>query len=171
MNPESTKHKARAGPPPRDVEAVTPVDGLVVPVARCPFCRDAIAASERGKLACNACMAWHHAACWTEHGRCASCGGAESGLAGVAAAPVGSAGPSAAERPLVRPPPHPDPVDPVVAGVVVLVLGAVCALLTLALSSEALTANGRPSDALFLLPAAISVLVAYRGYTHIRDRR
>lgn len=40
---------------------------------RCPFCHEAVDAEE-DKRACDACMAWHHAECWTEHGRCATCG-------------------------------------------------------------------------------------------------
>lgn len=41
---------------------------------RCPFCHDTIAPRVE-KLACDACMAWHHAECWTEGGqRCGGCG-------------------------------------------------------------------------------------------------
>lgn len=42
---------------------------------RCPFChlgvRPGVAEARR---ACEACMAWHHAECWAEHGRCSACG-------------------------------------------------------------------------------------------------
>lgn len=40
---------------------------------RCPFCHEGIQLSER-KSGCPECMAWHHEACWQEHGQCASCG-------------------------------------------------------------------------------------------------
>lgn len=152
------KEKSRATPPRRAVEEVAPLEGVVVPVVRCPFCRDAIVAGDRAKLACNACMAWHHTACWTEHGRCAGCGGAESGPEPVTAA--------LAARPVVVdaatdvPRSHvPDAVNPIVAGWLVVVLGGACTVLTLLLAARGLTANARPSDALFLLPAALSALL------------
>lgn len=40
---------------------------------RCPYCHDAIR-GEQTKWACVECMAWHHADCHGDHGRCASCG-------------------------------------------------------------------------------------------------
>lgn len=41
---------------------------------RCPFCHETITPRVE-KLACDACMAWHHAACWDEAGgTCSSCG-------------------------------------------------------------------------------------------------
>lgn len=40
---------------------------------RCPFCHEAVG-SEDAKRGCEECMAWHHAECWAEHGRCAACG-------------------------------------------------------------------------------------------------
>jgi hypothetical protein len=39
---------------------------------RCPFCRDEVHPHD-AKQACLACMAWHHQACWFEHGRCSTC--------------------------------------------------------------------------------------------------
>lgn len=42
---------------------------------RCPFCREPVRpGADVEKRSCSACMAWHHAACWTEQGGCASCG-------------------------------------------------------------------------------------------------
>lgn len=40
---------------------------------RCPFCHDAVRPTDE-KVACDGCMAWHHAACWRDHGTCAACG-------------------------------------------------------------------------------------------------
>jgi hypothetical protein len=40
--------------------------------SRCPFCHDDVAPTK--SVACEACLARHHCACWTEAGRCASCG-------------------------------------------------------------------------------------------------
>ncbi|RMG09527.1 MAG: DUF3320 domain-containing protein, partial [Planctomycetota bacterium] len=40
---------------------------------RCPFCHDAVS-PEEPNAACNACLSRHHAECWDELGRCASCG-------------------------------------------------------------------------------------------------
>ena len=39
--------------------------------SRCPFCHDRVDRADRA--ACARCLALHHLACWTEHGRCASC--------------------------------------------------------------------------------------------------
>jgi len=40
---------------------------------RCPFCHDAVS-PEQDKTACDACMAWHHKECWSNHGGCSACG-------------------------------------------------------------------------------------------------
>lgn len=56
----------RPEPAPRD-------DVRVAALSRCPFCHaDAGVAASRG--VCAACLARHHEACWSETGRCASCG-------------------------------------------------------------------------------------------------
>lgn len=39
---------------------------------RCPFCHEAVPATPE-RTACNACGAWHHAACWSERPRCGAC--------------------------------------------------------------------------------------------------
>jgi len=39
---------------------------------QCPFCHASVQPSER-KVACDRCMSWQHEACWSEHGRCATC--------------------------------------------------------------------------------------------------
>lgn len=39
----------------------------------CPFCRDALRTDE-AEVACPACDTRHHRACWSEAGRCATCG-------------------------------------------------------------------------------------------------
>jgi RING finger family protein len=40
---------------------------------RCPFCHDAVS-PDQDKTACDACMAWHHKECWSNHGGCSACG-------------------------------------------------------------------------------------------------
>jgi hypothetical protein len=45
---------------------------------RCPFCLDAVAPQDV-KQACLTCMAWHHRACWQEHGRCSACAQEDAG--------------------------------------------------------------------------------------------
>jgi hypothetical protein len=54
---------------------------LLLRTWRCPFCHDGIAA-EADWLACRQCLARHHAACWRETGRCASCTGDEPLVSG-----------------------------------------------------------------------------------------
>jgi hypothetical protein len=44
---------------------------------RCPYCHDEVDVVAE-KVACDACMSWHHAACWREHGSCSSCGHART---------------------------------------------------------------------------------------------
>ncbi len=41
---------------------------------RCPFCHDAVERSKERWVACEACLARHHADCWHEAGACAGCG-------------------------------------------------------------------------------------------------
>ncbi len=65
------------------------------PPGRCPYCRDAIAGTS-GVVACAACGARHHAACWGELAACATCRSTEALVSARAA--------SAARR---RPPPLP----------------------------------------------------------------
>lgn len=42
---------------------------------RCPFCHEPVR-PEEPKSGCLRCMAWQHAACWADHGRCATCAAA-----------------------------------------------------------------------------------------------
>lgn len=55
----------------------TPIrDDLAVKAnhARCPYCHEAVRPGpDEPKRSCEACMAWHHADCWTEQGGCAAC--------------------------------------------------------------------------------------------------
>lgn len=39
---------------------------------RCPYCHEDVA-PDQPKVACDACMAWHHSECWAEYGACAAC--------------------------------------------------------------------------------------------------
>lgn len=43
-------------------------------LARCPFCREDLRLEDGAWTACALCLARHHAGCWEELGRCASCG-------------------------------------------------------------------------------------------------
>lgn len=61
---------------------------------RCPYCHDEVERTKERWVACEACLARHHAACWSENGCCAGCGESDyvgPGLAtdagAVAAAP------------------------------------------------------------------------------------
>ena len=40
---------------------------------RCPYCHDSIGDEVEDWVACEGCLARHHAQCWRESGRCASC--------------------------------------------------------------------------------------------------
>lgn len=44
---------------------------------RCPYCHEAVGGDDE-KTGCGACMAWHHRACWSEHGACSACGAVEA---------------------------------------------------------------------------------------------
>lgn len=52
-------------------------DARYVARLRCPYCHEEVAPADV-KVGCGRCMAWHHAACLGEHGRCASCGTLEA---------------------------------------------------------------------------------------------
>ena len=82
-----------AGPSGGDPEAPLPRDGLgaargaeagegrvrvAVAAARCPYCHDEVALEAPTWVACAGCLARHHGGCWSEAGRCASCGATES---------------------------------------------------------------------------------------------
>lgn len=71
--------EAAAGGEPEPVGARPRAGGT-----RCPFCREEAAPDAGDVVACTECLSRHHAACWDEHGACASCGGAER-FAGVEA--------------------------------------------------------------------------------------
>lgn len=48
------------------------MSGVEVRHPRCPFCHEDVTPADT-KAACDACMSWHHADCWTESGRCGTC--------------------------------------------------------------------------------------------------
>ena len=41
---------------------------------RCPFCHSDVVPEAADWVACRACLARHHAPCWSESGRCGTCG-------------------------------------------------------------------------------------------------
>lgn len=43
--------------------------------SHCPYCKDVVR-PDQDKVGCEPCMAWSHAECMAEHGRCAGCGAA-----------------------------------------------------------------------------------------------
>lgn len=59
-------------------------DRVKLPGERCPYCHEEVERGDADKVACNACMGWHHQACWVEHGACAACGAGQTGLESVA---------------------------------------------------------------------------------------
>lgn len=64
---------------------------VAVERVRCPFCHESIEPSE-DKVACNGCMGWHHAACWSEHSGCSACSSTQAAAPReeVASAPRGA---------------------------------------------------------------------------------
>lgn len=80
---KKTEKEAEAplDPAPQPAPAAELAPGLVHADAspvRCPFCHEGIAVAAEEWLACEGCLARHHAGCWSESGRCASCGGGRS---------------------------------------------------------------------------------------------
>jgi hypothetical protein len=65
---------------PREVAREQPRVQLERP--RCPFCHAGVE-PDVPKAACDACMAWHHKACWGEGGGCGACGARVSAVAAV----------------------------------------------------------------------------------------
>jgi hypothetical protein len=49
---------------------------VAAPPSRCPWCHDECA--PEGSVVCQACLSRHHAPCWREGGKCASCGQARA---------------------------------------------------------------------------------------------
>ena len=65
---------------------------------RCPYCHVSLAGAEP-KKGCDSCLAWHHAECWDEHGRCSTCGSGSADQAPVGSWTCARVGcPAAAER-------------------------------------------------------------------------
>ncbi|MCA8924689.1 MAG: hypothetical protein KDD82_22945 [Planctomycetes bacterium] len=63
------KPKQQPSEPPRPRTDL----GVEVSANRCPYCHEGVEAAE--SLACQGCLARHHAPCWREGGeRCAACG-------------------------------------------------------------------------------------------------
>jgi hypothetical protein len=48
---------------------------LALVVQRCPFCHVPVDLAAQEWVACEGCLARHHASCWHDHGSCSSCGG------------------------------------------------------------------------------------------------
>jgi hypothetical protein len=69
--------KEKQPPERKPAEEPTPLrDDVQVAAsrARCPFCRDEVAAEGTDWVACRGCLARHHVGCWGEHGACSACG-------------------------------------------------------------------------------------------------
>src|SRR5262249_40031029 len=70
-------HGDRRGDPELQAVARMGAEGVRVEFApglqRCPFCHEAVAVDATDWVACKQCLARHHAACWGESKRCASC--------------------------------------------------------------------------------------------------
>jgi len=65
----------KSKPQPDPPRTVPHVDGVEVTANRCPFCHEGVQA-DGANVACEGCLARHHAPCWDEGGgRCAACGG------------------------------------------------------------------------------------------------
>ncbi len=78
----SLKQKQR--PPAPDVmseEPIPQVDVAHSPV-RCPYCHDSCTAEDLDAIVCQKCLSRHHAGCWHEDRKCASCG-SKRALAGA----------------------------------------------------------------------------------------
>ncbi len=45
---------------------------------RCPYCHDSCTAEDLAAIVCQQCLSRHHAPCWREAGRCASCSSTRS---------------------------------------------------------------------------------------------
>lgn len=59
---------------------------MTISLQRCPYCHDPLR-PEAAKAGCHRCLAWHHAECLADHGRCAACGaGAATGAERIAGA-------------------------------------------------------------------------------------
>jgi hypothetical protein len=48
---------------------------VVSNVSRCPFCHVPVDLAAQEWVACEGCLARHHASCWRDHGSCSACGG------------------------------------------------------------------------------------------------
>lgn len=95
--------KQREQPTARsDDRAEAEPEGERVARTRCPFCRED-ALSTQAAVACEACLARHHAACWSESGSCGACGH---------------------RTPLIRAAPRPRRARAVMGALVLLLLGA-----------------------------------------------
>src|SRR5688500_8420156 len=77
----------------------------VVGPQHCPFCRERVEGDPG--VACTACLARHHASCWTEHGKCAACGNRSRLVAAPDDAPDEGAPADGEDRPPARPVPTP----------------------------------------------------------------
>jgi hypothetical protein len=112
---------------------------------RCPYCHGDVLTDQEVWIACAACLARHHADCWSETKRCASCGHASS-LA-----------PSDSRIPMARPYTAPRENAYGGTGWVGLKLAAATGLglLTFAM----LGAHNNSSAAYFIIPAAVVAFV------------
>lgn len=69
---EQSKEQRRESDPILDEAGTRSIAAI-----RCPYCHDEFKDGTKALAVCSACLARHHAACWREHDKCASCGGGE----------------------------------------------------------------------------------------------
>jgi hypothetical protein len=89
---------------------------VVSTVSRCPFCHVPVDLAAQEWVACESCLARHHASCWRDHGSCSTCGSTKQ----IAPAPVRSRAPMTA----------------VVAGLTVVLLFSALGFVALDLTTE-----------------------------------
>jgi hypothetical protein len=64
--------KSKERPTPNDEPEPVERDDVRLAANRCPFCHDDV--EKAASVACQGCLARHHASCWTESRACSACG-------------------------------------------------------------------------------------------------
>lgn len=130
---------------------------------RCPYCHERVAPASPDKLACNACMAWHHQACWGEHTRCAACGANRSGTEPLRAEGPVRAQPGALTHPAAPVTGELSAREARVWGGCVAAVGGALTLVCCGLFLAFFGANGQRGDLIFLPLTVLSLLLTRFG--------